>query len=506
MKAKLTSLFEQYNVSSISADSREVKDGCAFFAIKGEEFDGNNFIKDALNNGAIVFTEERKYCQDNSQDNSKDKSQDKVFYVENVRLALSVAAGIIYPKLPESLLAVTGTNGKTSVVSYIYQILNRLNISVATIGTLGVCSLRHVKSLTTLLPSLTTLDPISFRKTLDMLANDGVQSVAFEASSHGISQHRLGDVKVQTAGFTSFSQDHLDYHQTMEAYLQAKLRLFVDNLANNGEIVINAEILNPPYGDIVKKFLKKEELNCCLISFDDNFFRLPFVKSHIQIIDYVSSLAGFSLCFNYKNKAYRFSSPIIGSFQVLNLLIAAKMVENLGVDFERIVEILGEIKPAPGRLERVNYIDDDLHIFVDYAHTPDALEKSLLELKKIKAPDGKIHVVFGCGGDRDPYKRPLMGQVATRIADYVIVTDDNPRRENPEKIRLDILAGAKNADQIAPRELAIETALKRLKKNDILLIAGKGHENYQIIGDKTLFFSDIEIVENLCKKNRQNQS
>lgn len=529
MKAKISSLFEQYKIKSISYDSRNIAQESAFFAIKGGRFDGNLFIDEALKKAAIVFTEDQRYCKD------------RVFYVENIRLAVSIAAGIIYPRLPRNLIAVTGTNGKSSVVSYIYQILSLLRASVATLGTLGIDSSVEIdKSFLEALPSnLTTIDPINFRKILDMLASINIDNVAFEASSHGIHQYRLGEVQVKTAGFTSFSQDHLDYHKTMEDYLIAKLQLLVDNLQKGGELVINAEILNSSYGDIVKEFLEKEKINCCLVGDvndnlvldprlrgDDNsenvipassnvipaeagiqsyVFRSGYqidVRDGIKIKDTKCSLSGFNIEFYYKNKIYQFSSSVIGSFQAINMLIAAKLVANIGFDFDSIVDLLGKIKSAPGRLERANNPDDAFHIFVDYAHTPDSLEKSLLELKKIKAQDGKLYVVFGCGGERDALKRSVMGQVAAALADYVIVTDDNPRGEDPEKIRLEILKGAKGAEQIGSRELAIENAIERLQKNDILLIAGKGHENYQIIGDKILFFSDIEVAKKLADLKR----
>lgn len=492
MKTKISSLFEQYKIKNISYDSRNIGQESAFFAIKGEKFDGNLFIDEALKKAAIVFTEDQRCCKD------------RVFYVENIRLAVSIAAGIIYPKLPQNLIAVTGTNGKSSVVSYIYQILSLLRASVATLGTLGIDSSIEIdKNFLEKLPSnLTTTDPINFRKILDMLASINVDNVAFEASSHGIHQHRLGEVQVKTAGFTSFSHDHIDYHKTMEDYLMAKLQLLVDNLQKGGELVINAEILNSPYGNIVKEFLEKEKISCCSVG-DVNLKNSPITaSSFLQIKNTKCSLSGFNVEFDYKDKTYHFSSSVIGSFQAINMLIAAKIVANIGFDFDSIVDLLGKIKSAPGRLERATNPNDSFHIFVDYAHTLDALEKSMLELKKIKAQDGKFYVVFGCGGDRDASKRSEMGQIATALADYVIVTDDNPRSEDPEKIRLDILKGAQGAENIGSRELAIEKAVEKLQKNDILLIAGKGHENYQIIGDKIFFFSDIEVAKKLADLKR----
>ena len=484
MKNEIENLFRKHNIKGISCDSRNIKPGDAFFAIKGEKIDGNQFINEALKTAEIVFT---------SDTSRKGK---KVFYTRNMRLAVAIAAGIIYPNLSANLVAVTGTNGKTSVVSYIYQILKLLGQGAATIGTIGINSTIELEQefLQELPQSLTTTDPITFRKILNELAEKRVNNVIFEASSHGIAQRRLGDIKAKTAGFTSFSQDHLDYHKTMENYLEAKLQLFRDNLEEKGEVVINSEILDSIYGDFVRNFFTKHRIRYFGIGKNGN----------IKVENINSSITGSIVDFEYNKKNYTFSTNIIGSFQAVNLLIAAKMTANLGFDFDHIVEVLEKVTAVTGRLQRIGSLESEFQVFVDYAHTPDALEKSLLELRNIKAQEvGKLYVVFGCGGDRDPSKRQLMGQVACKLADYVVVTDDNPRSENPEKIRLDILKGAVGAQEVEGREVAIKSTIAKLEKNDILLIAGKGHETYQIIGNRTLFFSDIEIARKmLLLKNK----
>lgn len=532
MKTKIISLFKQYNIKSISYDSRNAEIGNAFFAIKGEKFDGNLFISEALEKGAIVFTD----CAE--------KETEKVFYVQDIRLALAIASGILYPKFPKNLIAVTGTNGKSSVVSYVYQILKLLGLDAATLGTLGLestidffpnstsggnlCVDQALQSSSTLkyatvlrsvspansssvtglerslikinepflknLPSLlTTPDPITFRKILNELNEIGIDNLAFEASSHGISQKRLGDIKVKTAGFTSFSQDHLDYHKTMEDYLKTKLQLFADNLEDGGEVVINSEILDSNYAQMTKDFLRENGIR---------YFSVG-KTGDIKIKDIKTSLMGSEVYFEYGGKNYHFDTNIIGSFQAVNLLVAAKMVANLGLGFDQIIEVLKQVAAVTGRLQRIGDIEDEFQVFVDYAHTPDALKKSLSELQKIKLENGNLYVVFGCGGDRDPSKRGLMGEVACKLADYVVVTDDNPRSEDPKKIRFDVLKTASKAEEIDDRELAIENTMAKLQKNDILLIAGKGHEEYQIIGNKTLFFSDIEIAKNLLILKRK---
>lgn len=481
MKQFIDSLFNQYNIKNISCDSRNLKPHDAFFAIKGEHFDGNEFIDEALKTAALVIT-------DNPQN-----AKNNVVYVENIRFAFAVAAGIVYPSLPQNLLAVTGTNGKTSIVSYIHQILSLLGRQSATIGTIGLKSSKIIEKdfLDTLhIDSRATPGPIDFRKILNKLAELGIDNVAFEASSHGIHQRRLGDIKIKTAGFISFSQDHLDYHKTMEEYLQVKLQLFVDNLEKDGQVVVSSEIIDSKYGHLVKDFFRDHKIRYCIIG----------KNGDIQIDKIDSSLVGAKIYFTHNNKDYKFTTDIIGSFQATNLLMAARMVENLGVDFEQIVAVLPKLKAVAGRLERVGHIDDEFQIFVDYAHTPDSLEKSLLELQKIKHPDGKLYVIFGCGGDRDHTKRMPMGQVACKVADYVVVTDDNPRSEDPAKIRADVLKTAICAEEIADREVAIANIIAKLRKNDILLIAGKGHEDYQIIGDKILHFSDVEVATRYMKQ------
>lgn len=478
MKLKIEELFRKSDITGISFDSRKIKPGDAFFAIKGDNFDGNEYIVDAFKNGAsLVFT-----------DNSSQQGEN-IIYITDIRMGLAVAAGIIHKEMPRNLVAVTGTNGKSSVVSYVHQILSKLNQTSACIGTLGIESTEKIldKSFNEKDLVLTTADPVTFRRVLSLLCDAGINNVAFEASSHGLFQRRLGDVRVKSAAFTSFSQDHLEYHKTMDAYLQAKLSLFTENLEKGGEAVIYSEIM---FFDFIKSFLSKKHIPFCTVG----------CNGDIKIWKNEQSLEGQHIFFEYKGQKYEFETNIIGSFQAINLLIAAKLVNNLGLGFDQIVEKLPEIEAVPGRLQRVTDIDCEYQVFVDYAHTPDALKKSLEELKKLKQQSGSLYVVFGCGGNRDTLKRPIMGKIAAEIADKVVITDDNPRTEDPGKIRREIAEAVAKAEEIMDRKNAIIDTIAKLKKNDILLIAGKGHEDYQIIGREKFKFSDIEIAKEAIQK------
>ncbi len=481
MKKKLAILFQKYGVKNISCDSRNLNIGDVFFAIKGKNFNGNDFINHALTKAALVITDDQQ------------KEQTRVIYFQDIKSAINIAVDIIYPLKPINLLAVTGTNGKSSVVSYIHQILTLLGEPSASLGTLGIsANLKTLEnSLNENFSGLTTPSFIDFRKILHKLAKESINNLAFEASSHAIDQNRIGNLQIKSAGFVSFSQDHLDYHGNMENYLRTKLSLLVANLSANGLAVINEDIISGEYASIVKDFLIKNNINYILVG----------KNSDIKITKLVSSLKGIKIAFSYNQKKYLIQSVIVGSFQAVNLLIAAAMVENLGIDFNKIANILDKITSVSGRLQRVGDISDYFHVFVDYAHTPDALEKSLLELKKLKKKKGLLYVIFGCGGDRDISKRELMGQIAEKLADNVIITDDNPRGEDAAKIRADIIKAAPNAVEIADRAEAIEHIINMMQPDDIVLIAGKGHENYQIIGNKKIFFSDYQIAKN-CLNNK----
>lgn len=485
---------EKFNIKDISFDSRLINPNSAFFAIKGNNFDGNDYIDKAIANGAsLIFTDNQKIF-------SAKENSNKIIYVEDARLALALAAGIIFPNKPKNIIAVTGTNGKSSVVSYVHQILSLLGHNSANIGTLGVESnnselnykLNSEFFSNNIYGGNTTLDPVLFRKILAQMSDYKIDYVTFEASSHGLDQSRLGDIKAQTAAFVSFSQDHLEYHKTMENYLSAKLRLFQEHLIEQqddlSQAVISADVL-----PLIKEALLENNISFCKVGQGESAGK----HNDIIIEEVEGNLSGQSITFKHQGKSHRIETNIIGSFQANNLLIAAKLVHNLGISFEEIVPQLSNVRAVKGRLQRISEEGHNYHIFIDYAHTPDALEKSLNELYNLKEEGGLLYVIFGCGGDRDSSKRPIMGQVASDIADIVIVTDDNPRTENPMLIRQSIISGAGfgNVEEIGDRKVAICDVIRRLKRNDILLIAGKGHEEYQIIGDKKIEFSDTKIAK-----------
>ncbi len=477
---KITSQIEP---NILCCDSRLVKSTSLFFAIKGASSDGNKFIDDVINKGVkFIITDDAESLKNpNIIANGV-----HITLVSDARVALSQAANILYPLLPQYMVAATGTNGKTSVVSYCSQLYTLLGVPSCSIGTIGVeCSggldLTSIQEILDESPALTTPDPVTFRHILHKLAENGTKYLAFEASSHGLEQQRLCGIKVDAACFTSFSQDHLDYHKNMENYLLAKLKLFTNNLSQTGVAVLNSEIEQLDY---IKSYLQERNIKFLTVG----------MNGDLKIIDR-------TIC-TYNGQKYNFTTDIVGSFQATNLLIAVMMVHLTGFPFEQVISKLPQIKAVKGRLERVA----NSNIFIDYAHTPDALEKSLLELKKIKLNKGLLKVIFGCGGNRDSGKRPLMGQVAAQIANEVIITDDNPRNEDPKSIRQHIIQGiiaiTNRYIEIKNRKIAIIETINNLQEDDILLIAGKGHENYQIIGNEKLPFSDFDIAKEALQSRK----
>lgn len=466
-------LFGKSNVTGLSANSKNLKKNDAFFAIKN----GNAFIAEALDKGAaLVITDDKKTI-----------ATDKIIYVKDAQAALYEAIEIFYPKKPKTMIAVTGTNGKSSVVSYIAQIYSLLGQKSASIGTIGV-EVFGIDNFNEPIGGLTTPDYLSFRKIAHKLAENGINYLAFEASSHGLDQQRLGDLKVNIACFTSFSQDHLDYHHTKENYLLAKLKLFTDHLSGDGIAILNSDIKET---DFIKDYLDKHKIKYLCVG------EKASKKDNIKITKIAHSLYNQIIFFDYKESNYALNTAIIGSFQASNLLIAGLSAYYTNFDFSKVISALTKVKAVKGRMDRIK----DANIFIDYAHTPDALEKALTELKNIKVQGSKLSVIFGCGGNRDNTKRKLMGKIAASIADNVIVTDDNPRHEDPKAIRREIISGiaTTNYIEIADRKKAIKYGINNLKENDILLIAGKGHENYQIIGDKKIDFDDAEVAVKYTK-------
>ena len=459
---------EAVDVKGLAVDSRAVKPGDLFFALAGTKTDGSRFIDSAVKAGAVAVAGERA------------SSDVRVPFVvtPNPRRALALAAAKFYPRQPATIAAVTGTSGKTSVAAFTRQIWERLGHASASIGTIGLVSPKR-----TVYGSLTTPDPIALHKQLDEITGDGVTHLAFEASSHGLDQFRLDGVRVAAGGFTNLSRDHMDYHPDEAHYLAAKLRLFRDLIAPDGAAVISAD------HDVSQQVIDAAQARGLRViavgrNADGDGEGIRLVGATVE--GFVQNLA---LAHRGRNTTVKL--PLVGEFQIENALVAAGLAIGTGSEPDAVLAALEHLEGAKGRLEQVGEYNG-APIFVDYAHKPDALAKALQALRPYAKR--KLVVIFGAGGDRDAGKRPIMGAIAAENADHVIVTDDNPRSENPATIRAAILAGARGATDIGDRAEAIRQGIAALQPGDALLIAGKGHETGQIVGDKVLPFSDHEAV------------
>jgi UDP-N-acetylmuramoyl-L-alanyl-D-glutamate--2,6-diaminopimelate ligase len=452
-------------VAGVAVDSRAVKPGDVFFALAGVKTDGARFIDQAIASGAVAVVGDRIPESDHRV---------PFIAVPNPRRALALAAAKFYPRQPATIAAVTGTSGKTSVAVFTRQIWQRLGLASASIGTIGLVSPKR-----TIYGSLTTPDPIALHRSLGELAGEGVTHLALEASSHGLDQHRLDGVRVSAGAFTNLSRDHMDYHPTVEHYLAAKLRLFTDLIVDGGAAVISAD---HEHSQAVIDAARTRKLRILTVGRNGD---------GIKLIG--AAVDGFAqkLTLEYGGKTCQVRLPLVGEFQIENALAAAGLVLATGGDADGVFASLEKLEGAPGRLELVGE-RNGAPVFVDYAHKPDALAKALEALRPYTKR--KLVVVFGAGGDRDAGKRPLMGAIAAENADTVIITDDNPRSENPASIRAAIMAAAKGAKDIGDRAEAIRAAIADLQKGDALLIAGKGHETGQIVGDKVLPFSDHDAA------------
>jgi UDP-N-acetylmuramoyl-L-alanyl-D-glutamate--2,6-diaminopimelate ligase len=459
--------FAALDVKGVSADSRAIRPGDLFVAVAGAKDDGLRFAGDALARGAAAIMAERAPPMPLAGGVAFIK-------VANARRALALAAAKFFPRQPQVIAAITGTSGKTSVAAFTRQIWTALGASAASIGTVGLVSPRRE-----VYGALTTPDPVALHRSLDELAGEGVTHLAMEASSHGLDQHRLDGVRVAAGGFTNLSRDHLDYHPTLEAYLAAKLRLFTDLIAPRGAAVIASD---HEHADAVIAAAQRRGLRLITVGRRGEGIRLLDI-----------AIEGFAqvLRVDHAGSDFTIHLPLPGAFQVENALVAAGLVIATGGAPAAAFAALAQLKGAKGRLELVGE-RAGAPIFVDYAHKPDALAKALDALRPY-ARD-RLIVVFGCGGDRDAGKRPMMGAIAARMADRVVVTDDNPRSENPAAIRAAILQASPGAIEIGDRREAIGASIAQLRRGDVLLIAGKGHETGQIIGKQVLPFSDHEAV------------
>jgi UDP-N-acetylmuramoyl-L-alanyl-D-glutamate--2,6-diaminopimelate ligase len=456
-------------ITGVAMDSRAVKPGDLFFALSGSKTDGARFIDAAIAAGAFAI----------AGDHLPQGERRVPFVVTpNPRRALALAAAKFFPRQPATIAAVTGTSGKTSVAAFARQIWLRLGHASASIGTIGLVSPKR-----TIYGSLTTPDPIALHRQLDEIAQDGVTHLALEASSHGLDQFRLDGVRVAAGGFTNLSRDHMDYHPDVAHYLAAKLRLFRDLVVAGGAAVISAD---HDCSQAVIDAARERKLRVMTVGSngDGAGDGIRLISAHVDGLSQ-------NLRLEHDGMRHSLQLPLVGEFQVENALVAAGIAIGTGSEPMEVFAALEYLEGAKGRLERVGE-HNGAAIFVDYAHKPDALAKALQALRPYAKR--KLVVVFGAGGDRDAGKRPLMGAIAADNADSVIVTDDNPRSENPQTIRAAILAEARGAREIGDRSEAIRTAISGLQAGDALLIAGKGHETGQIVGDTTLPFSDHEAV------------
>jgi UDP-N-acetylmuramoyl-L-alanyl-D-glutamate--2,6-diaminopimelate ligase len=452
-------------VTGFAIDHRKVATGSVFGAFMGAVVNGEEVIPQAIDRGAVAVVA-RPHAEVAGVPHLADA---------NPRRRFAELAAKFYAPYPETIVAVTGTNGKTSTVEMTRQIWRMSGHRSASIGTLGVTtSDDQVKT------GLTTPDIVTFLSNMAGLKRMGTTHVAYEASSHGLHQHRAEGVPLAGAAFTNFSRDHLDYHATMEEYFEAKMRLFDELLPPGKPAVIWTD--DPKSDDVIERATARGH----------DVLTVGRKGETIRLVDQSPSPLGQTLSLEHGGKSYRLALPLIGAYQAANVLTAAGLVLATGGEWAQTFSAMQRVAPVRGRLERAVISGSGVPVYIDYAHTPDALEAAIAALRP--HVEGRLIIVFGAGGDRDRGKRPEMGAVASRLADVVIVTDDNPRREEAKLIRADILAGATGAIEVAGRREAIAEAIRLAAAGDIILIAGKGHETGQIVGDRELPFDDALVA------------
>jgi len=452
-------------VTGFAIDHRKVERGSVFGAFRGTVFNGEDFISKAIERGAVAIVarpEASVECVPHLAD------------PEPRRMFAELAARF-YAPYPETVVAVTGTNGKTSTVEMTRQIWRMSGHRSASIGTLGVTtSDDQVKT------GLTTPDIVTFLHNVAGLERMGVTHVAYEASSHGLDQHRCEGVPLSAAAFTNFSRDHLDYHETMDAYFTSKMRLFEELLPPGRPAVIWTD--DPRSNEVIERCRNRGH----------ELLTIGRKGETIRLVTQAPSALGQTLEIEHCGKPHRLALPLIGAYQASNVLTAAGLVLATGGSWDQTFSAMQRVAPVRGRLERAVISRSGVPVYIDYAHTPDALEAAIAALRP--HVEGRLIIVFGAGGDRDQGKRPEMGAVATRLSDVVIVTDDNPRTEDPALIRSAIMAGAQGATEIPGRREAIAEAIRIAREGDIVLVAGKGHETGQIIGKRVLPFDDALVA------------
>ena len=459
------------DIGALTADSRTVRPGALYAALPGSLHDGRDFIGAAVAAGAAAVLA--------PEDTPADAVPAGVALITdtNPRQRLALMAAAFYGAQPATIAAITGTNGKTSVATFLRQIWLHLGLRGASMGTLGVSAGDPALDAG---PSLTTADPVALHATLAELAGAGIGHLAMEASSHGLDQYRLDGVKLAAGALTNISRDHLDYHGRMHDYRRAKLRLFEEMLPEGATAVACYEAPD------------QERVAAIAVRRRQNFMTYGIEAGDICCPKASITGTGWRLTLSVAGRTIDTEFPLPGRFQLLNALCSLALAIGCGADAEAAAAALPGLQPVPGRMEVAARLENGAAAIVDYAHTPDALRTVLKALRPFAT--GRLSAVFGCGGDRDAGKRPVMGEIAARFADEVIVTDDNPRGEDAAEIRRQVMTGCPGAREIADRAEAIRTAVAALGEGDILVVAGKGHETGQIVGDRTLPFSDHETV------------
>ncbi len=468
------------DILGITQDSRKVKPGFLFVAITGLRSDGENYLQEAVRRGALaILIRAGKTC--------RFPGVTVVATSRDPRHCYSLLAAQFYEAQPRSVVAVTGTNGKTSIVSFLRQIWSSNGIQAASLGTLGLDAPTIKTNFRALEHSaLTTPDPVLLHQILERLASYGIERVAIEASSHGLDQYRLHGVRVTEAGFTNLSRDHMDYHDSMTSYLEAKLRLFNEVMAPGGVAVLNRD--SGAFDEVARVCERRGHR---ILHYGCS--RNTATDGGINLLELNLKGPGLVLTLGFEARVQEVFVPLAGEFQAENVLCSLGLAMASGISFEDAVSALPSLVPARGRMELVGYSQSGAAIAIDYAHSPDALKNALSSFRK--HCDGKLALVFGCGGDRDQGKREEMGRIACDLADFIVVTDDNPRTENPAAIRKDVIKGCPKALEVPDRKEAIKTAMGMLHDGDLLLIAGKGHERYQIVGSEELEYSDFDVVQ-----------
>ncbi|WP_106638795.1 UDP-N-acetylmuramoyl-L-alanyl-D-glutamate--2,6-diaminopimelate ligase [Allosphingosinicella vermicomposti] len=455
----------QAQVTGFAIDHRKIAPGTVFGAFPGSRFNGEDYIAEAVKAGAVAIVARPEARVEGAVHVKADEP----------RQAFAALAARFFAPFPGTVVAVTGTNGKTSNVEMVRQLWRMAGHVSASIGTLGVTTADE--QVTT---GLTTPDVVTFLSNMAGLKRMGITHAAFEASSHGLSQYRTEGLAVSAGAFTNFSRDHLDYHETMDAYFDAKMRLFREVLEPGAAAVIWTD---DPKSAEVEGIARQRGLNVMTVGTKGESLRL---------ISRTPTQLGQTLVIEADGTEHKVTLPLIGAYQAANVLTAAGLVIATGGNVKQTLSHLSRLQPVRGRLERAVITKAGAPVYVDYAHTPDALEAAIEALRPHAR--GRLITIFGAGGDRDVGKRPEMGEVAARMSDLVIITDDNPRSEDPAAIRRDVLAGAARAREVGGRREAIAAGIAEAGPEDIILLAGKGHEQGQIVGDKVLPFDDVTVA------------